>query len=80
VRKVNPADVRADFSSNVAEVIVHFDRVCGALTGQPTEKQDISRLGSVPKSVEKGRGVPSDVIALEIGCTGCPYSPDLQVA
>jgi len=30
-------------------------------------------------SVEKGRGASSDVIVLEIGFAGSPYSHDLEV-
>jgi hypothetical protein len=36
--------------------------------------------GSVPKSVEKERGVSSDVIALDIGFQRSPYSHDPEVA
>ena len=36
--------------------------------------------GSVPISVEKGRGASSDGIAPEIGFVGSPYSDDLEVA
>lgn len=44
MRKINPQDVKNEFSAFVAERLSYFDRVEAALKGTPHEKRDISVL------------------------------------
>ncbi|WP_146067160.1 MULTISPECIES: hypothetical protein [Stutzerimonas stutzeri subgroup] len=44
MRKINPQDVKAQFSAFVSERLAYFNRVETALNGTPHEKRDISVL------------------------------------
>ena len=44
MRKINPNDVRTDFSREVDDVVAYFNRVVGSLAGSPHELGDITRL------------------------------------
>lgn len=46
MRKVDPADVRADFDSTASAIIAHFDRLADALTNTPNKEGDISQLAT----------------------------------
>jgi hypothetical protein len=46
MRKVDPADVRADFELTASEVIAHFNHVAMALTGTPNKELDVSQLAT----------------------------------
>lgn len=46
MRKVDPADVLADFEQASAQVVDHFDRIAVALSGNATREGNISQLAT----------------------------------
>lgn len=80
MRKVDPADVRADFESASKDIVDHFDRVVSSLEASPTKEGDTSQLAtqsflSLFVAFER---FTSDLILAYLNRDFAAYQADLQ--